>query len=62
MPFYDLKCSDCEKTFTVKTSFSNLSKEICPKCGSKKVKQQFSAFGINKSKNSCSTTSCSSFS
>lgn len=46
MPTYEYECQDCKKKFSLITSISEHSKNkpACPKCKSKKVKQQISTF------------------
>ena len=44
MPTYEYKCLDCKKPFEVIMSIREYEKGKvkCPKCGSRKVEQQFS--------------------
>ena len=46
MPLYEYTCNDCHKNFsTVLTIDKHDHEKVkCPKCGSKKVEQQYSAF------------------
>ena len=44
MAVYDFKCTKCGTKFEVTCHMDERkSKALCPKCGSHKVKQQFSA-------------------
>jgi putative FmdB family regulatory protein len=46
MPTYDYQCLACRKNFSVKLSIAEHGKQKmnCPKCKSRKVKQQISLF------------------
>ncbi len=46
MPTYEYLCEACKKEFSLIQSFSehDKGKAICPKCKSRKVKQQISLF------------------
>jgi len=45
MPVYDYVCNDCQKTFELVLSLKEHDTEIkCPKCGSKNVEQEVTAF------------------
>jgi len=54
MPTYDFVCDGCKKKFTLFMSISDYEKKkySCPKCKSKKVKQQISSFQTVTSKKS----------
>jgi len=54
MPVYDYRCQNCKKKFTLTMTVSehDKSKVACPKCGSKKVEQQYGAFFAVTSKKS----------
>jgi len=54
MPTYDYQCRDCKRNFSVKHSIAEYGKAKvdCPKCKSKKVKQQISLFIIKTSRKS----------
>lgn len=54
MPTYDFICEKCNKPFslTLKISEYEKKKYPCPKCNSKKVKQQITAFQTITSKKS----------
>ncbi|MFZ5969361.1 MAG: FmdB family zinc ribbon protein [Bacillota bacterium] len=48
MPIYEYKCDDCGKAFDMLMKMSERDKEmVCPDCGSKQVKKQFSTFGVS---------------
>jgi putative FmdB family regulatory protein len=54
MPTYEYLCEDCKKEFSLILSFSehDKGKVTCPKCKSKKVKQQISLFTAKTSRKS----------
>lgn len=46
MPTYDYQCQDCKRKFSLRQSITEHDqvKVSCPKCKSRKVKQQISLF------------------
>jgi len=48
MPFYDLKCSKCEKQFNIKASISEREQKLirCPECGSNELEAVFTNVNI----------------
>jgi putative FmdB family regulatory protein len=54
MPSYEFKCENCNKRFTLTLSISEYEKKKmeCPKCNSRKIKQQISSFQTVTSKKS----------
>lgn len=54
MPNYEFKCENCHKRFTLTLSISEYERKkmACPKCKSKKLKQQISSFQTVTSKKS----------
>jgi len=54
MPTYEFICEKCRKSFALTLSLSEYDKKKykCPKCSSKKVQQQVSAFQTITSKKS----------
>ncbi len=54
MPVYDFKCTACGKKFTLTLSFAEhkQAKVKCPKCRSRKVRQQFSSIYTKTSRKS----------
>jgi len=54
MPIYEFICENCKKRFNVTLSISEYEKKKteCPKCKSRKVKQQISSFQTVTSKKS----------
>jgi putative FmdB family regulatory protein len=54
MPTYEYKCQACKHEFTLIQSFKEYEKGkvACPKCNSKKVKQQISIFTAKTSRKS----------
>jgi putative FmdB family regulatory protein len=46
---YEYRCNDCEAAFAIKASVAEKTaglSPVCPGCGSKKITQVFSVFGI----------------
>jgi putative FmdB family regulatory protein len=54
MPNYEFRCENCKKRFSLTLSISEYEKKKmeCPKCKSRKVKQQISSFQTVTSKKS----------
>jgi putative FmdB family regulatory protein len=54
MPDYEYRCENCKKRFSLTLSISEYEKKKvqCPKCKSRKVKQQISSFQAVTSKKS----------
>ena len=54
MPQYEFLCQTCKKKFSVVLTLSEFEKGKvkCPKCGSKKLEQQWAAFFAVTSKKS----------
>ena len=54
MPSYEFRCEDCRKKFTIVETFSEHARhqEKCPKCGSRKLEQLFTAVSVRTSKKS----------
>jgi putative FmdB family regulatory protein len=54
MPHYEFFCHDCKRLFSKILSLVDYEKGhvVCPKCGSKKVEQRWSAFTAITSKKS----------
>ena len=52
MPHYEFFCHDCKKLFSKILSLVDYEngRVVCPKCGSKKVEQRWSAFTVITSK------------
>ncbi len=48
MPFYDYRCEDCEKTFSLFLSYSEYGKHavICPFCGSNRNRRKIDRVGV----------------
>lgn len=46
MPEYEYSCKECHKKFSVVLTVDQHDHKriVCPKCGSKKVEQQFTPF------------------
>jgi putative FmdB family regulatory protein len=45
MPDYSLICTECEEKFSFFGTWKERQKVVCPKCGSSKIEQVFSAEG-----------------
>lgn len=45
MPDYKLKCNKCGHGFSFFGSWEKRLKEVCPKCGSEKLEQDYTATG-----------------
>lgn len=56
MPIYQFKCMVCELEFEQLTTLEKKDKVVCLHCGSKEVKDVFSAFAT---KSSCAPSSSS---
>lgn len=54
MPTYEFVCEKCSKSFAVILSLAEYEKKKtkCPKCGSKEIRQQITAFQAITSKKS----------
>ncbi len=54
MPTYEYKCTGCGKSFNLILGIKEheKAKVACPKCGSKKVTQKISSFGVKTSRKS----------
>ena len=54
MPTYEYQCQECKKKFSVNLSISEhgKTKVACPRCKSKKVKQDISLFTTKTSRKS----------
>jgi len=66
MPTYDFRCQECGDRFTVKMSWKDKDKAICPACGSGKLQQLFTGItilgGSSSSGGSCAAPTGSRFS
>ncbi|HUX10774.1 MAG TPA: zinc ribbon domain-containing protein [Terriglobia bacterium] len=47
MPIFEYTCQKCKKTFEKLVLGKKASQPVCPECGSKKTKQQFSTFATS---------------
>jgi putative FmdB family regulatory protein len=54
MPTYEFICEKCKKRFSIQLSLADYEKKkrACPKCKSRKVKQQITAFQTQTSRKS----------
>ncbi len=54
MPTYSYGCEGCGKTFSLKMTVAEHDKKKvkCPKCDSRKTRQQLGLFGVKTSKKS----------
>ncbi|NLB55014.1 MAG: zinc ribbon domain-containing protein [Lentisphaerae bacterium] len=62
MPVYEYECQGCKHGFEYLLRTRTEPAPICPKCGSKNTKKQFSVFSTTNStttgSSACSTGSC----
>lgn len=60
VPLYEFRCQSCKEQFTELVPASEKDKVVCPKCGSRDLKQVWSPIGFLKgyfgSGGSCGTT------
>ncbi len=62
MPVYEFRCQQCKQTFTVRTSWRDKDKTVCPKCGSLKLQQLFTSINVlGGGNNSCSLSAANRF-
>ena len=47
MPIYEYSCQDCGARFEKLVSTSSASDVVCPSCGEKHLKQEFSVFAAH---------------
>ena len=54
MPTYSYQCQACKKNFLLQMTITEHDKKRvkCPKCGSRKTRQQIGPFGVKTSKKS----------
>jgi len=54
MPTYSYRCEACRKTFSLQMTIADHDRKRvkCPKCGSRKARQQLRSFGVKTSKKS----------
>ena len=54
MPTYSYRCEACRKMFSRQLTVADhdAAKVKCPKCGSRKVRQQFGSFSVKTAKKS----------
>jgi putative FmdB family regulatory protein len=52
MPTYEFTCNSCGEQFTKAMSFAERAETslVCPKCGSEKIEQQFTAVSVKTDK------------
>ncbi len=61
MPIYEFVCSDCKVKFeSFVLSSKHVGEVLCPKCGSSRVKKQFSLFSCGSSSSSRASGNLSS--
>lgn len=59
MPSYDMACQSCAKNFSVFCTISQKDQQICPECGSNKIKQRFTSVNVMGSSGDRSSTGVS---
>ena len=54
MPTYSYRCQACRKTFVLQMTIAEHDRKRaqCPKCGSRKARQEFGSFAVKTSKKS----------
>jgi putative FmdB family regulatory protein len=54
MPVYEFQCLDCKKRFTLPLTIGEFEKRKykCPRCGGKKLEEQFTSINVVTSKKS----------
>ncbi|HQE81616.1 MAG TPA: zinc ribbon domain-containing protein [Candidatus Hydrogenedentes bacterium] len=54
MPTYSYQCDACKRQFSLQMTMTEHDKKRvkCPKCGSRKARQQLGLFGVKTSKKS----------
>lgn len=60
MPFYDLKCKNCEEEFNIMAKMSDRDQKLikCPKCGSVELETVFKNVNIVQSRKSSDGPAC----
>lgn len=60
MPFYDLKCNECNEEFNIMAKMSERDQMLvkCPKCGSTKLEAVYKNVNIVQSRKSSDTPAC----
>jgi putative FmdB family regulatory protein len=60
MPFYDLKCSECEEEFNTMARIADKEGKLlkCPKCGSNELKTVYKSVNILRSRKSSDAPEC----
>jgi putative FmdB family regulatory protein len=60
MPFYDLKCSKCDKEFNIMAKVAEREKKLikCPDCGNDELDAVFNNVNIIRSKKSDTSPVC----
>lgn len=46
MPIYEFKCNECNKTFSVMTSFAGKKQAKCPHCSSSDLREVFDNYSL----------------
>ncbi len=49
MPSYDLFCQGCGHKFSVFCAISKKEEQVCPECGSDKIRQRFTTVNVIRS-------------
>lgn len=61
MPFYDLRCKQCNEQFNIMAKMSEREQKLikCPKCGNTELEAVFSNINIIQSRKSQDARACS---
>ncbi|SMB94266.1 putative regulatory protein, FmdB family [Thermanaeromonas toyohensis ToBE] len=65
MPLYEFRCKECGEKFTMRLSWQEKDKAVCPSCGAQNLQQLFTGItilGSSPKGSSCSAPSGSRFS
>ncbi len=60
MPFYDLKCRECDEEFNIMAKMSERDQKLikCPKCGCAELETVFKSVNIVQSRKSSDASAC----
>ncbi len=60
MPFYDLKCKECQEEFNIMAKMSDRDQKLvkCPSCGSTELETVFKSVNIVQSRKSTEAPGC----
>ena len=58
MPIFEYTCHKCGHSFEKLVLKQNGEKPVCPKCGSRRIEQEFSAFATSAATQTSTRSSC----